>query len=374
MSYSEPSIVEVTPEPAPPQEVATPEPAANPWAQEAFACETFDVYESVRQRKMKSGRVVYPARYKRNRYRMSRADVRRVYDLNRMVATEMGFDPNLVEIHASHESSGKPQAIHILNQDRDANQRSWEKYSYSRDKEHRIEMRMTELSAQGREYWRARESLRHVQMYKGNGHWDTYLKFTRHIPERPPVPEESWDESRSVWWFGYGLYGMNAVLYTHVWDSQAPPWIMCSYDGIIATITYVWVARDAFSKCEELSNKDPEKYGSNGGNNRGIIRRMAKGKCGKGKLGPKWKGLMKEFSRTRGVDWDAKAQVGDRFPAYELYSNGKPKRDERGYKIPTDRKRVFDHMVKKARARGLLNDEPLERPEGAAPRLIRRRG
>jgi hypothetical protein len=340
------------------------QPPANPWVSVPNVCETFDVYEAVEKRK---GR--YPVNYKRNRYRLTYADRKQTYALARMVADEMGFEPLIPEIAASHEASGKAEAIHILNADRDANQQAWQRYSYSRNRERNLEAKLEELSVHDKKYWLAKRDLRNTRMYKGNPHWDTFLKYTYHMPERPPVPAEEWDETRSIWWFGYGLYGMNAVLYTHVWDNQAPPWIMCSHQGIVATIMYVWVARDAHYKCAELSQKNPEKYGYDGATNRGLLRRMAKGQCGKGRLGPQWKKLMKDFEK-RGIDWDAAPRVGEKWPAYEMYSNGNPKRDENGDKIPTDRQAVLDHMIKKAKKKNLLRSDPLVRPEGTDPRLV----
>jgi hypothetical protein len=73
----------------------------------------------------------------------------------------------------------------------------------------------------------------------------------------------------------------------------------------------------------------------------------------------------------RGVDWDAPLQVGEKWPAYELYQNGKPKRDKEGNKIPTDRTKILAHMVKKAKKKGLWST-PATYPEGKDPRLIKR--
>jgi hypothetical protein len=361
-------------EPVQPPPLVTPKPSAVAWSDYPYQCETFRVMEGKdRVRSRTLGQMVYPVNFRRNRERMTHADRRRTYALVRMVATEMGFDPNLVEMHASHESSGRPETIHILNPDRDANQDAYDRHSFSKEREASLRDQMSQISVHDRQYWRLKSRLVDTVRYKGNPHWETKLKYTRFIPERPPVPAESWDETQSVWWYGYGLYGMNAVLYTHIWDSKAPPWIMCSDEGIVATVMYVWVARDAKSKCEALTAKDSEKYGSDGGNNRGIIRRMAKGRCGKGTLGPVWRRLMREFEKEKGVDWDASAQVGEKWPAWELYRNGEPKRDKMGRKIPTDRLKVLEYMRKKAKKRGLLRTKPLARAPGTEPRLVVRR-
>lgn len=357
------------PRPADPAVAPVP---VNPWSTVPYQCETFTVFEREKAVWSKTLRQkVYPANFKRNRHRLLSADKRQNYALARMVASEMGFDPTLVEMHADHEASGRPDVIHILNPDRAANRGAWEKYSYSTHKEAALEDRMGELSVHDRKYWVAKATLANVRRYKGNPNWNTFLKYERHVPKRGEVPKEMWEESQSVWTYGYGLYGMNAVLYTHVWDSQAPPWIMCANQGIVATIMYVWVARDAKSKCDQLSAKDPEAYSADGGNNRGIIRRMAKGRCGKGRLGPVWRRLMGEYKSKYGIDWEASAEVGSKWPQFELYKNGKPKRDGDGRRIPTDRRKVLDHMVHKAEKLGLLR--AYERPEGSEPKLVRGR-
>lgn len=360
--------------PRSPEEQATPKAVqpASPWENVPYQCETFTVQErSTPVWSKKLRREIYPVRYKRDRQRLKYADQKKNYALARMVATEMGFDPALVEMHADHESSGRPDVIHILNPDRAANKRAMDKYAYSTSKEAGLERELAKHSVSDRSYWKVKAKLAAMRLYKGNPHWNTRLKYEHHLPKRGEAPAEMWEESQSVWSYGYGFYGMNAVLYTHVWDSQAPPWIMCAEQGIVATIMYVWVARDAKAKCDQLSARDPETYTADGGSNRGIIRRMAKGQCGKGRLGPVWRRLMGEYKARYGIDWDAPAKVGSKWPQYELYRNGNPKRDKDGNRIPTDREKILKHMVKKAEARGLLR--PYSRPDGTQAKLVRRR-
>lgn len=366
----EPLALHPRPKPEPKVE-AVAKHAENPWASYPYQCETFTVYESNKRVWSKTlKRHVYPVNYRRNRRKLSYADQKANYALARMVATEMGFDPALVEMAADHEASGRPDVIHILSPDREANQGARAKYAYSPYREASLEEKMKSYSVHDRKYWVVKAELANVRRYKGNPNWDTSLRYEWHVPERPPVPAESWEESQSVWSYGYGLYGMNAVLYTHVWDSQAPPWIMCAEQGIVATIMYIWVARDAKPKCDQLSARDPETYTADGGSNRGIIRRMAKGQCGKGRLGPVWRRLMSEYGAKYGVDWDAPAKVGKKWPQFELYKNGKPKRDADGKRVPTDRQKILDHMVAKAKERGLLR--PYSRPDGVEPKLVGR--
>ncbi len=341
-----------------------------PWADVPYQCETFNVYESeksVWSKKLR--RKVYPVNYKRNRRRLIYADQKRNYALARMVASEMGFDPTLVEMHADHESSGRPDVIHILNRDRAANSDAWFKYSYSMRREENLERELKDYSVNDRKYWVVKSKLANLRRYKGNPNWNTSLKYEHHVPKRGDDDAAVWTETQSAWSYGYGLYGMNSVLYTHIWDSQAPPWIMCANQGIVATIMYVWVARDAKPKCDQLSKRDPEKYTDDGGSNLGIIRRMAKGQCGKGRLGPVWRRLMVKYKAKYGVDWDASARVGSKWPQFELYPNGNPKRDEDGKRIPTDRKKILEHMIKKAEKRGLLR--PYEMPGGLEAKLVK---
>jgi hypothetical protein len=362
--------------------------APSKWAAYPNVCETFTVIEGSERVRNRDGKLVYPVRYKRNRYDRKRSDQRRTRELIRLVAREMGADEAgqyLVDMIAHHESSWNPEALHILNRDREANLAAWERHSYDRGREIQLEKKLEEADARTREYWRIRAQLADLRLYKGNSFWDARLKYERKIPERTLHGETTEamevEEERSVWAYGYGLYGMNSVLFVHVWDREAPPWILCGDEGIVATVTAIWALREHQEECGYLTDKDEEKHGTDGGNARGVIRRFARGHCGDGRLGPVWRRLMKEYGDH--VDWDSVPDLGHKFTRYEMYRrNGKwvyryekeidpetgkerYKRNERGQKIkvPADREAILAHMREKAAKAGLLREEPLERKQ-----------
>lgn len=347
------------------------EESPNLWQGYENVCETFTVYES---RKInKKGRA--PVRYRRNRFKRKFSDQKRTRALIRMVAKEMGADPDFVETLAMHESSWNPYAIHILNPDLEANRNARKRYSYSRTNERKLEEALKEASAQSSEFWKIKRRLSRIRLYKGNPYWDARLRYERVYPSRearggyPAIPEEHVEEWASVWGFGYGLYGMNAILYTHVWDRTAPPWLLCGDEGIVATITAIWAMRDQQDECAYLTQKDPEKWGDDGGSARGVIRRFARGQCGDGRLGPAWRRLM--ANREGKVDWDAPADLGNEWPRFKMKrKRGRWRyvKDDHGNRIPSDRMAVLEHMRKKAEEQGLLREEPLERKKpGTAP-------
>jgi len=352
----------------------TPTPATikrSPWQDYPNHCETFRVVESTRKVKNKHGEMVYPIRYRRLRFKRSNKDTRRTAELVRMVAKEMGANTagqHLVEMIAAHESSKNSEAIHILNRDLEANSDAWRKHSYHASTEAALERQLETLDARGKKFWGVKARLGDIRLYKGNPHWDDELEYTYRIPEREhrgeKFPESEWQEQRSVWAFGYGLYGMNAVLYTHLWDRQAPPWVLCGDEGIIATITIVWALRNQQAECENLTAKDAERWGSDGGTARGVVRRFARGKCSDAKLGPAWRKLMATAHYDNAIDWDAKPSFGTKFDRYETHMRGGKRRytkDEKGKRIRSDREAILAHMRAKAEAKGLLRPEPLER-------------
>lgn len=376
------------------------------WKEYPNVCETFTVIEGDTRVKNRDGKLVYPVRYKRNRFKRTRRDQRRTRKLIRMVAREMGADAAgqyLVDMMAHHESSWNAEAIHILNPDLSANLEAWERHSYDPGREAEILEELERTSAKTKKFWKLKAKLADLRMYKGNPFWNVQLEYTHKVPERTLHGEttEAFEvtESRSVWAYGYGLYGMNAVLFTHVFDSEAPPWILCGDEGIVATVTAIWALREHQSDCAYLTDKNPEKYGPDGGNARGILRRFARGHCSDSRLGKAWRHLMALDDYDRHIDWDEAPDLGDKFPKYEMYKRnrkwryryatekdpetgetktdpetGKPiyKRDGFGrrIKIPTDRQEILAHMRKKAEEEGLLRSEPLERKKPAHKPVI----
>jgi len=356
-----------------PREKSVPQVAqhkTNPWHNYPNVCETFTVVEGTKQVKNKRGERVWPTRHKRNRYNRKKSDQKRTRDLIKMVVKEMGGDADaerIVSMIAMHESSWNPEAIHILNPDREANQRAWSKHSYSQSLERSIQAKMEAASSKTNEggYYGLKARLADIRLYKGNPHWEDQLQYEYKIPEREyrgeMFPASEWEESRSVWAFGYGLYGMNAVLFTHLWDREAPPWILCGDEGIEATVMAVWALRRIQTECESLSKQDPDRWGSEGGTARGVIRRFARGQCSDKRLGKAWRGLMADLDD---VDWDGHVDFGTKFTRYERHMRGGKWRWTKGEnkkRVPADRAAVLAHMRKKAAAKGLLRETPLER-------------
>jgi len=364
------------------------EKTAPAWSQYPNTCETFTVIEGDTRFKNRKGQRVYPVRHKRNRYERTGRDQRRTRKLIRLVAKEMGADEDaqyLVDMIAHHESSWNPYAIHILNEDLNANFEAWERHAYDAGREQKLLARMEEVGARASEYWQIKAELADLRLYKGNTFWDKKLAYQHVIPERTlhkeTTPAQEFTEHRSVWAYGYGLYGMNAVLYTHWFDREAPPWMLCADEGIVATVTLIWALREQQEDCRYLSKDNPGKWGESGGSARGVIRRFARGQCNDRRLGPAWRRIMKDYDRY--VAWEKEPDFGENFTRFETHRRGgelkfryemevdpetgkkHTKRDERGrkIKIPADREAILAHMHEKAARAGLLRERPLERDD-----------
>jgi hypothetical protein len=361
----------------PPRTAAAPTPPSNPWTNYPNVCETFNVIQSTERVRGKDKKWHYPVRYKRNRYKRAYKERRRTRKLVEFVAEEMGVaHPEFFAAFAMHESTWNPEAIHILNPDLDSNQRAWERHTYDAAKEKELEEKLTKLDAREKPYWAVKARLADIRLYKGNTHWNDRLAYSYIIPEHTVklegvdtvVPKQVMGQSQGVWGFGYGLYGMYAVGYVKLWDREAPPWILCGDEGIIATVIQVWAARNNTTECDSLTTKNPEKWGHSGGTYEGVLRRLARGHCSDKRLGKVWQRLMKEYAT---VPWDQHADFGlEKWPQYEMKKKrGKwvYKRDAEGKKIPTDREALLAHMLAKAEKKGLLRSAPLElhRPDSA---------
>lgn len=346
---------------------------ASPWADYPNNCETFTVYQGRYNPKTRR----HALNYQRNRFKRTYSDQRRTRELIKMVAREMGADPAVLLAIADHESTWNPEAIHILNQDLDANRKARQRFAYSQVRETKLRQQLSSTNARNADYWDLKRELNNTLVYKGNPFWSARVQYDMVIPARTKadgteVPEARLQDWQSVWSYGYGLYGMNSVLYTRVLDSQAPPWALCGDEGITATIAAIWALRNQQAECDHLSRTQPEKYGTDGGSRLGVIRRWARGQCGPAKLGPGWQRVLDRHD----FDWDAQAKFGVKFPQYQMVKKGGKWRylkDEEGEKIRTDVLDVIDHMRVKAEEQELLRPEPLKRKKpGTAPVIARR--
>lgn len=265
-------------------------------------CETFEIVEG------KAGSV----RYRRKRFPRSRGDRENVLQTIRAVGQEMGVSRSgiaMLEMIARHESSVEPRAVHVLNPDLEANSGAWSKFSYSAEKEAALRESLDNPSHPN--HWKAKAQFRKISLYRNNEYWNSRVEVSRRGNNSIVA------ESRSVWEFGYGLYGMNAVLYTHVFSREAPPWVLCADHGIVATITAIWAIREQQQSCIRLSAKNPERYGSDGGSLRSLIHRWGSGRCGQGTPGKAWE-------RVRTIPWETYPKFGKKYPrgsgdSYEIY-------------------------------------------------------
>lgn len=361
-----PALPEVSPEeklPELPVAGANAE-TGDPWKDFPNVCETFTAHQGRPKYNKKLGKRVAPINYQRNRYKYTLSDQKRTRDVIRLVAREMGVtEPDLFVAMALHESSAHPEAVHILNGDLNANRKAWDRHDYTPAKEAALKSRMQTHKG---DFWKARGALNTLMVYKDNPHWRTRIQFDLVIPDQPLpggkiAKGKTLKDSRGVWQFGYGLYGHNAVLFTSTWDRNAPPWVLCSHQGVIATIVEVWAARSAANECAYLTAHEPKKYGTEGATYLGVLRRLATGRCSDRPLRSGWQTLLKAFgegsnpmARGGAVPWKSKASFGSKW-------------DEK----TTDRQEILAHMLRRIEEEGLLRPQPLERKkESSEPVLV----
>lgn len=259
--------------------------------------------------------------YKRDRHSWDAEERKRVRALIKLVADEMGADHEYLWVKSVLESSGNPEAIHILNQDFQANRGSWHRFTWSEAREAQLEHVMATASKQGKHYWKAKAELHRRTKYKGNPYWHDTVTVQVHGPG-----EERSSEDVSIWSRGYGLYGMNAVYYTEDWDPLAPPWILCADEGVIATILQVWAMRHGQQECVRAGYAD---------NWDTVNRRVSRGKCDTHEPGPKYVKLAAQV----GLDRTARPRLGTRWP-----------------RATSDRHQLLEHMRRRAREECLTRD------------------
>lgn len=368
-----PSTESPSEEVAPPTEVLEVEEApvakASPWADVDNVCESFTAVQGEPRYSKKKGRKTTPIHFKRNRYAYPVSDQKRTKDLIRLVAREMGVaEPDFFVAMAAHESSFHPEAIHILNEDLSANNKSWERHNYTAAREAELLNRLEHTDAKKSSFWKIKSALSSLRTYRGNPFWDARIEYDFVIPSRTladgkKTAAQTVKMTKSAWALGYGLYGHNAVLYTKTWSTEAPPWILCSHQGIVDTIVEVWVARSVVRECEELSSTDPAKYGKEGGTYLGALRRLGTGRCSDKPLKRQWQLLLAEYgdeknatTRGGGVPWQRKADFGKKWPA------------------SSNRDEILAHMLRRAEEEGLLRPTPLQRKkDGSEPVIVARK-
>lgn len=253
-----------------------------------YVCERFEL------RVRKDGRVWH----KRLRHPWTEADRQRFRDLIELVAKELGADPKLLTLWALRESTYNPYAIHVLDPDVEASITSWRRHRWDPERAAELEAVMTELGARDPGYWTAKAELARISRFRDNLHYDAKIDYelvatdgARHLGER------------SAWSYGYGPFGFNPTYFLPTWDAAAPPWVFCNDDGLAAIVTAIWAAREHQRECAGLG------FGSS---NEVVNRRFSSGHC---EPRPDRAEKFRKRARTRGINPDARARLGSRWPA-----------------------------------------------------------
>jgi hypothetical protein len=281
-----------------------------PFAPAPYRCEEFEVHVDVDGAK----------RMKRVRREWTAADRRRFRDLVRLVAREMGANPRLFATWALRESTLDPAAIHVLDHDVEGATRAWHRHRWSAERARELEATMQRLGPRAPEHWAAKAQLQRISLYKDNAYYDDEVEFEVHLPTGEVVRDR-----RSRWAYGYGAFGFNPTYYVATWDADAPPWVFCDEDGIVATITAVWAARNALRDCKSLGFSGTYEV---------VNRRFASGGCAPAQ---RVDAAFSRRARSAGLDPEAAAALGSKWP-----------RDT------TDRAAIVAHMRRVAVAQGLL--------------------
>lgn len=279
-----------------------------------YQCEEFEVH--VRE----DGTV----RYKRKRRPWTKVDRQRFKKLVGMVAEEMGAEPRLFTSWALRESTFRPTAIHVLNNDVEASASSWKRHRYDPILEQELTDLMKEAGAQDKRYWKAKAKLSRITRFKGNKYADAEVGVETIYPNG-----ERETHTHSRWSYGYGPFGFNPSYFLQIWDEKAPPWVFCSEDGVIAIVTAVWAARNNAAECRAQGYGDSYET---------VNRRFSSGHC---EPRPSRAHFFRKRARSAGLDPTRRAKLGTKWP-----------------QDTTDRGEILDHMRSRAREQGLLSSSP----------------
>lgn len=283
----EPEVAEIAPVQVMPRErapeVADPDTALN---------EYMDLCEDpmrVIQIDQKTGESIIPPKRK-----ITIAEQNRTKDLIRVVAKEMGADPDMFLIWALRESSYRWFKRHQLNPDMEAARTAWKKHRPSETREREL----TEM-LEAKPDWSAKAELDRITIYRDN-----------------PTYAAAWR-----WSTGYGLYGMQPVYHVKRWDPNAAPELLC--DPVVATIVAIWAARAGKSICSSTGHGDSYQV---------VNRIFSTGHCTPGVHEDRFA----IRAQRRGLDYLETAQLGSKWP-----------------QATTDRAEVLAHMnAKIAERRG----------------------
>jgi hypothetical protein len=278
---------------------------------ERYVCERFEL------RLRRDGRTWH----KRLRRSWTEDDRRRFRKLVEFVAKEFGADPRLLSLWALRESTYNPYAIHVLDPDVEGSTTAWRRHRWNPERAAELEAQMAELGARDSGYWTAKAELARISRFRTNPHYDALIDYDLVTLDGARVPEQ-----RSAWGYGYGPFGFNPTYFLPIWDADAPPWIFCNDDGLAAIVTAIWAARQHQRECESLGFE---------GSNEVVNRRFSSGHC---QERPGRAHKFRERARARGIDPDARAKLGDRWP-----------------EASSDRAELLAHLRARAAEQGLLS-------------------
>lgn len=277
-----------------------------------YVCERFELRIDA------DGRV----RHKRLRHTWTEADRQKFRKLIALVADELGADPKLLMLWALRESTYNPYAIHVLDPDIEASSASWRRHRWDPERAAELQEVMAELGARDPGYWAAKAELGRISRFRGNPHYDARIDYEQVEPDGTRNQGQ-----RSAWGYGYGPFGFNPTYFVPIWDSQAPPWVFCNDDGLAAIVTAIWAAREHQRECAGAGF---------GASNEVVNRRFSSGHC---EPRPNRAEKFRTRARRRGIDPDARAKLGDRWPADS-----------------SDRAQLLEHLRARAGDEGLLSE------------------
>jgi hypothetical protein len=277
-----------------------------------YVCERFEL------RVRDDGRVWH----KRLRRSWTEADRQRFRKLVAMVANELGADPKLLTLWALRESTYNPYAIHVLDPDIEASTASWRRHRWDPDRAAELEAVMNELGARDPGYWTAKAELARISKFRDNHHYLAKIDYELIATDGSKTAGQ-----RSAWGYGYGPFGFNPTYFVPIWDASAPPWVFCNDDGIAAIVTVIWAAREHQRECAGLGF---------GASNEAVNRRFSSGHCAPR---PDRAERFRTRAQARGIDPDARAKLGDRWPADR-----------------SDRRELLEHLRSRAAEQGLLSE------------------
>ena len=171
------------------------------------------------------------------------------------------------------------------------------------------------------EYWRAKAELARISIFKDNAFFDDEVEYDVVLPSGERIRDR-----RSQWAFGYGPFGFNPNYFLPYWDAEAPPWIFCNDDGLIAIISAIWAARSQQKECVAQGFGDSYEV---------VNRRFSSGHC---RPRESRAHLFRKRARSVGLDPSRRARLGKKWP--EQTAN---------------REAILDHMRRKASMKGLLS-------------------